>query len=77
MARRYILKEREVEYAESLDQLIPRLLQKHRTVYFVAVELKVYPNAIRNWLHDNGYQRINGEWSKRHSSVQMSECQGE
>ncbi len=48
--------------AEPLELLIPRLLKKHGTPYLVAVELGVYPNSIRYWLHKNGWRVSDGKW---------------
>ena len=39
-----------------LATLIPNLLAKHKTAYAVAVKLKVQPNTVFNWLHNNGYR---------------------
>lgn len=44
------------ERGESLEVLIPRLLDEHNHIaYRVAVELGVYPNTVLHWLKTHKY----------------------
>ncbi len=54
----------ELEKQESCETLIPRLLLELGTPYKVAVQLGVYPNTIRYWLHKHGYRSIKSRWEK-------------
>jgi hypothetical protein len=55
MAKSGRLQDKANEYGESLDILIPRLLNKLGTMYLVARELDVYPNTILHWLSTHKY----------------------
>lgn len=58
------LKQIEAERGEDASVFIPALLAEHGTPHKIAIVLGVYPNTIRNWLLNNGYQVENGVWTR-------------
>lgn len=57
---------------ETLDKLIPRLIQQEGSPHKVAAVLDVAPNTIRYWLVRHGYECIETrrfEWVKREAAT--------
>lgn len=50
------------KYKESHEVVIPRLMIELKTPYKVAVEVGVYPNAVRKFLLQRGWSVIDGNW---------------
>jgi hypothetical protein len=50
------------KYGEDLPEIMPKLLERLKTPFQIAVDLGVYPNAVRVWLLNNGYRSVNGTW---------------
>jgi hypothetical protein len=73
MPRDDVLIDREELFGESMDTLIPKLLEKHgHRLFLVATELKVYPNTVRHWLSKRGWtfdHEIN-RWVKSEPSTE-------
>lgn len=41
---------------ENLAELLPRVVEEEGSIHKAAVRLGVWPNSIRNWMSNNGYQ---------------------
>ena len=50
------------KYQESHEEVIPRLMQSLKTPFKVAVEIGVYPNSVREFLIQRGWEYIDGTW---------------
>jgi deoxyadenosine/deoxycytidine kinase len=63
MAKPGTMRETALErYGKPLDEIIPELIQELGTVHKVAVQLDVYPQAVRRWLKLRGWNYENGHW---------------
>lgn len=49
---------------QSMDDVLVRLIDIHKTPEKVAGELGVYRNAVRSWMTKNGYVYSPGEWKR-------------
>lgn len=49
-------------FGQPSEKVMPDLITKYRTPYWVAVELGVYPNSVRKWLERHNWTNENGEW---------------